>query len=158
MSSRTCAWIVTSRAVVGSSAIRSAGLQERAIAIMTRWRMPPENSWGYSSMRLRWRPRYPPSRASRRRSRAPRLLSRVAVQEDGLHELVADGVQRREARHGLLEDHGDVLAADAPHLFPVGRERREVDGLAASVASRRRTRSGPILPGVRHDPHDRPGR
>ena len=44
MSSRICAWIVTSSAVVGSSAMSSSGFVERAIAIMTRWRMPPE-SW-----------------------------------------------------------------------------------------------------------------
>ena len=43
ISSRIWAWIVTSRAVVGSSAIRRSGLHESAIAIMTRWRMPPEN-------------------------------------------------------------------------------------------------------------------
>src|SRR5215204_526278 len=48
MSSRIWAWIVTSRAVVGSSAIRTLGLQERPIAIMARWRMPRENWWGYS--------------------------------------------------------------------------------------------------------------
>jgi hypothetical protein len=34
---------VTSSAVVGSSAISNFGLQATAIAIMTRWRMPPEN-------------------------------------------------------------------------------------------------------------------
>ena len=44
--SRICAWIVTSSAVVGSSAIRSDGLHDSAMAIMTRWRMPPENSSG----------------------------------------------------------------------------------------------------------------
>ncbi len=33
--------MVTSRAVVGSSAISNAGLQESAMAIITRWRMPP---------------------------------------------------------------------------------------------------------------------
>ena len=43
---RICAWIVTSSAVVGSSAISTDGLQESAIAIITRWRMPPENSNG----------------------------------------------------------------------------------------------------------------
>ncbi len=37
---------VTSSAVVGSSAISSAGSQENAIATMTRWRMPPESSKG----------------------------------------------------------------------------------------------------------------
>ena len=42
ISSRICAWIVTSSAVVGSSAMSSAGLHDSAMAIMTRWRMPPE--------------------------------------------------------------------------------------------------------------------
>ena len=42
--SRICAWIVTSSAVVGSSAISSFGLQAIAMAIITRWFMPPE-SW-----------------------------------------------------------------------------------------------------------------
>ena len=46
ISSRICAWIVTSRAVVGSSAINTCGLQASAIAIITRWRMPPESWWG----------------------------------------------------------------------------------------------------------------
>ena len=41
--SRICAWIVTSSAVVGSSAISSFGLQAIAIAIITRWFMPPES-------------------------------------------------------------------------------------------------------------------
>ena len=45
-SSRICAWIVTSSAVVGSSAIRSFGSQARAMAIIARWRMPPENWCG----------------------------------------------------------------------------------------------------------------
>ena len=37
---------VTSRAVVGSSAMRTAGSRAMAIAIMMRWRMPPENWCG----------------------------------------------------------------------------------------------------------------
>ena len=37
---------VTSSAVVGSSAIRSSGSAASAIAIATRWRMPPENWCG----------------------------------------------------------------------------------------------------------------
>ncbi len=44
--SSTCAWIVTSSAVVGSSAISSVGLFAMAIAIIARCRMPPENWWG----------------------------------------------------------------------------------------------------------------
>ena len=47
ISSRIWAWIVTSRAVVGSSAMSSFGSHDRAIAIMTRWRMPPDSSCGY---------------------------------------------------------------------------------------------------------------
>ena len=46
MSSRICACTVTSSAVVGSSAISTAGLCASAIAIIARWRMPPENWWG----------------------------------------------------------------------------------------------------------------
>ena len=42
-SARICAWIVTSSAVVGSSAISSTGSQASAIAIITRWRMPPDS-------------------------------------------------------------------------------------------------------------------
>ena len=41
--SRICAWMVTSSAVVGSSAISSFGPQASAIAIITRWRMPPDS-------------------------------------------------------------------------------------------------------------------
>ncbi|MNN57860.1 hypothetical protein D3C81_1728700 [compost metagenome] len=43
-SSMICAWMVTSRAVVGSSAISSLGSPAIAMAIATRWLMPPE-SW-----------------------------------------------------------------------------------------------------------------
>ena len=46
MSFRICAWVVTSSAVVGSSAISRSGLLMSAIAIITRWRMPPENWCG----------------------------------------------------------------------------------------------------------------
>jgi hypothetical protein len=38
--------MVTSSAVVGSSAIISSGSHDNAMAIITRWRMPPENSCG----------------------------------------------------------------------------------------------------------------
>ena len=41
--SRICAWIVTSSAVVGSSAISSCGLHASAMAIITRCRMPPDS-------------------------------------------------------------------------------------------------------------------
>src|SRR3990172_3708381 len=51
ISSRICAWIVTSSAVVGSSARISDGLQASAIAIIMRWRMPPLKWCGYCASR-----------------------------------------------------------------------------------------------------------
>ena len=49
--SSTWACTVTSRAVVGSSAMTSSGSHDSAMAIMARWRMPPEYSCGYMSTR-----------------------------------------------------------------------------------------------------------
>ncbi len=49
--SRICAWIVTSSAVVGSSAMITLGSFAIAIAIMARWRMPPEYSCGNARAR-----------------------------------------------------------------------------------------------------------
>ena len=46
ISASTWAWIVTSSAVVGSSAIRRLGAQAIAIPIITRWAMPPLNWCG----------------------------------------------------------------------------------------------------------------
>ena len=48
---RICACTVTSSAVVGSSAMMSSGWQARAMAMTTRWRMPPESWCGNSSTR-----------------------------------------------------------------------------------------------------------
>lgn len=49
--SRICAWVVTSRAVVGSSAMSRSGPQDSAMAIMARCSMPPLIWNGYSSTR-----------------------------------------------------------------------------------------------------------
>ena len=46
MSRMICAWMVTSSAVVGSSAMSTRGSLDSAMAIIARWRMPPENSCG----------------------------------------------------------------------------------------------------------------
>ena len=50
---RICFCTVTSRAVVGSSANSSLGPHDSAIAMTTRWRMPPDNWCGYSLSRRR---------------------------------------------------------------------------------------------------------
>jgi hypothetical protein len=49
---RYWAWIVTSRLVVGSSAISKAGSHEIAMAPTIRWRMPPDIWCGYSPTRV----------------------------------------------------------------------------------------------------------
>ncbi len=51
--SRICACTVTSSAVVGSSAMIRSGSLAIAIAIIARWRIPPENSCGNASARAR---------------------------------------------------------------------------------------------------------
>ena len=43
ISDRICAWMVTSSAVVGSSAMMRSGPCNKAMAIATRWRMPPDS-------------------------------------------------------------------------------------------------------------------
>ncbi|MPM17173.1 hypothetical protein SDC9_63561 [bioreactor metagenome] len=47
------------------------------------------------------------------------LFALVGVQQDDLADLIADGIDRVEARHGVLKDDGNLVAADLPHL-PLG--------------------------------------
>ena len=60
------------------------------------------------------------------------LPGRRAVEEDALHDLLADGHGGIEARHRVLKDHGDVLPVDvlAQLLFP---DLQEIDGLILTV-------------------------
>ncbi len=55
-SASTCAWTITSSAVVGSSAMIRSGRQASAIAIITRWRWPPESSCGIGLVAPRGEP------------------------------------------------------------------------------------------------------
>ena len=69
--SRICAWMVTSSAVVGSSAISRRGLQAIAMAIITRWLMPPESWCGIGGQaRLRRRDADLAEQLDRARARA----------------------------------------------------------------------------------------
>ena len=52
--------------------------------------------------------------ASRRRVSMASLARQALVQRDRLADLLADGEQRIERGHRLLEDHRDLVAADAP--------------------------------------------
>jgi hypothetical protein len=65
-----CACVVTSSAVVASSAISSRGLEASAMAMTTRWRMPPESWWAYSCRRCSGEGRRTSLSSSSARSRA----------------------------------------------------------------------------------------
>ena len=66
---------------------------------------------------------------------APGELARagpaVAVQQDGLDDLVAHRVHRAEGGHRFLRDQRDLAAADVAHRRAARRQLGEVDHLAA---------------------------
>ena len=78
-SCRICAWTITSSAVVGSSPMTIAGSQARAIAIIARWRIPPDSSWGKAAARLRGIPTISSSSAARRCERSSVSPSRISI-------------------------------------------------------------------------------
>ncbi len=143
---RICAWMVTSSAVVGSSAISKAGSLASAIAIITRWRCPPESWCGNASSRCAasGKPTSLSSSITRARSR---LRRHPPMQLHRLGDLLADPGQRIEAGHRLLEHHaGDAAAqpaqqtvAGADHALAVdhdaaGRRWRPAAATAAATA------------------------
>ena len=107
--------MVTSSAVVGSSAMISLGLQASPIAIITRWRMPPDKL-----MRILLEPALAVGDADQpqqlERARARLRLAHLEVDEQRLHDLLPDRQDRIERGHRLLEDHRDVAAAHLAHL------------------------------------------
>ena len=109
ISSRICACVVTSSAVVGSSAISRSGSLISAIAIITRCRMPPGEL-----VRVVVDPLAglrDPDLLERRRSRAVAclLLGDVVVEQDRLAQLPAERLDRVQRGHRVLEDHRDLL-------------------------------------------------
>ena len=107
MRSRIWAWMVTSSAVVGSSAISSSGSQASAMAIMTRWAMPPDSACGKALQPpLGIGDADHPQQLGRARSRGALLLHPPMDLED-LADLPADVVDRVQAARRLLEDHAD---------------------------------------------------
>ena len=77
------------------------------MAIIARWRMPPENSCGYCVARVVGCGM--PTRSSSSTARFARLLVvDVLVGLDHLGDLVADAVDRVQRRQRILEDHGDA--------------------------------------------------
>ena len=60
-------------------------------------------------------------------------LIHVGVDHQRFGNLVADGVERRQRGHRLLEDHGDAPAAKSVHDVALRRQGRDVDGLFRST-------------------------
>ena len=90
---------MTSSAVVGSSAIRMSGFSASAMAIMMRWRWPPENWCGYLSSAASRLGDADARAAARARARAASARGH-AVDAHDLGDLPADGVDRVEVASG----------------------------------------------------------
>ncbi len=116
MRSRICACTVTSRAVVGSSANSSVGPQASAMAMMMRWRMPPDSSCGYCRSRFAGSG-MPTSSSNRNDVSLRRRPVHVEVDLQRLGDLVADRMSGFSERHRVLEDHRHLPAPVAAHLL-----------------------------------------
>ena len=109
------------------------------MAIITRWRMPPENWCGIVVERAPRGRECRPGRAARPRARRRASARRGRYGRlQALVDLPADGQHRVERRHRLLEDHGDLAAAHVAQLR--ARAGRGGRGRASSTvpATRRR--------------------
>ena len=115
--SRICAWMVTSSAVVGSSAISTCGSHDE--------RHGDHHALAHAArelVRILVEPAACGSAMRTRSSISQRPLARgrprhAHVAHDVLGDLRADGQHRIEAGHRLLEDHRDAMAAQALHLL-----------------------------------------
>jgi hypothetical protein len=97
------------------------GPQDSAMAIITRWRMPPDSSCGYSRRAGRLGDVHQAQHLGRALQRLPAVMP--LMQRDRLGKLLADGQHRIERGHRLLEDHRDLVAADLAHLGSLSFEQ-----------------------------------
>ena len=74
------------------------------------------------------------------------VLADLVVLLDALGDLEADGFDRVQRRHRILEDHGDLVAADLLHLLFL--QRQQVLSLIDDLAG------GDVRLGGRQDAHD----
>src|SRR4051794_13958078 len=80
------------------------------------------------------------------------------MQPDSFDDLLADGVDRAQARHRLLEDHRDLPAAHLADLPPLGAEPGDVDRSApgpVETTVMQQDPTGDDPSGTRHDLQDR---
>ena len=118
---RIDAWIVTSSAVVGSSASSSDGPHAMAIAMTTRCAMPPDISCGYWSKR-----RAGIGDADRARSSIARSLGALRSTRSWRSKDLADLATHRQHRvercHRLLEHRADLAPGSAACVRPTRSE------------------------------------
>ena len=85
----------------------------------------------------------------------------VLVQEDGFGDLLADGTDGAEGGHRLLEDHGDLIAANIAELAVVRLELCQVDDVGGVGAVFKRAVEANLafndLARGRDETHDRHG-
>ena len=130
ISCRISRWTTTSSAVVGSSITISPGSSASAIAITTRWRIPPGEL-----VRIRAHTvavdadELEQVSGARERLAACRTFSCAL---DHVEELVADAGDRVERVHRALEDHRDVPPAEGPQVLRPHRD--DVDALVEDPA------------------------
>ena len=137
--SRICAWIVTSSAVVGSSAISSFGLVGQRHGDHHALPLPAGQL-----VRIGAQPALRVADADlcqQLEDPRPRLVAAQAlVQQQAFAQLLLQRVQRVERGHRLLEDEADVVAAD---LAQLGVRRRRPSRAPRSSPSPRHPRCRP---------------
>ena len=137
--------MVTSSAVVGSSAIRMSGVASQRDGdhhALPQAAAELERVFIDTALRLRDAD-IPQQLDGAGAGGGARQASMLA---HDLRDLVADGVVHAERRHRLLEDQSDPAAAHRAHLAAMRVERREVERLLPVTAAQ------PDVPG-----HDAPG-
>ena len=148
MSFRICAWVVTSSAVVGSSAMRIAGSSASAMAIITRCRWPPDSRngyWWYISFGIG----QTDLGQQLRRPLAARGWRADAMCRHGLVDLRAHGHQRVQRRERVLEDHRHDPATQVAQ--PFGRQPEDARPVQVD-------RTGGDADRLGQQAHDRVGR
>ena len=133
---RIWACTVTSSAVVGSSAISTFGRHDSAMAIITRWRMPPESSCGYCLSRRAGSPMWTASSMDRARASAlpPSVASWVRIASTSCDPTVITGLSE-------VIGSWKIIAMAPPRSRRIARSGSVVSSCPASLIEPPRWRS-----------------
>ena len=78
----------------------------------------------------------------------------VAVQVQGLADLIADRMDRRQRGHGFLKDDGDPPAPYHAHFHAVLRQARDIDHLARALGIPEQDLAAGDVRGLGQNAHD----